>query len=104
MLGALMVLVFAGCQYARSLPIVSPCAVDVRIDIVDQDGHEGWSEGLIVSPEGTTGGVGTEDSYFAIVGPSGEVLAETSLPNDELDEEGKNDFPPLQIPEELCPP
>ena len=93
----------ASCSDARTLPIISPCRSTVSVMLIDQDGNRPLAKGVNVSPKGTTVGVGTTDRYFAIVDASGAVLAETSLPDDLLDRRGKHSFPPLRVPERLCP-
>ncbi len=93
----------ASCSDARTLPIISPCRSTVTVMLIDQDGNRPLAKGVDVSPKGTTVGVGTTDRYFAIVDASGAVLAETSLPDDRLDRRGKHSFPPLRVPERLCP-
>jgi len=70
--------------------------------VVDREGHPAFRNGIVVPPEGTTGGMGTQDSYFAIIDSTGSVVAETELPPERLDKGGRNKFPPLLVPSQLC--
>lgn len=93
----------AGCSESRPVTIVSECTTDVLVDWLyrSQGGADVVNQDYVIEAGENVYADAVETEYIALLA-DGEVLAETSLPADQLDEDGANQFPPMTIPAEAC--
>lgn len=100
---ALVTMGLAGCSESRPVTIVSECTTDVLVDWLyrSQGGADVVNQDYVIEAGENVYADAVETEYIALLA-DGEVLAETSLPADQLDEDGANQFPPMTIPAEAC--
>jgi hypothetical protein len=96
-------LLLTSCSAARSVTITSPCETDVLVDWVyrSQGGTDVLQENTVVLAGENTYADSVDTEYIALLA-DGEVLAETSLPANQLDDEGANPFPPITLSADAC--
>lgn len=97
------ILMLTACSEARSVTITSPCETDVLVDWVYRSlgGTDVVQEDTVIEAGEHVYTDAVETEYIALLS-DGEVLAETSLPADQLDQDGANPFPPMTIPAAAC--
>lgn len=99
-----MVLLTA-CQATRTGTITSECQDEVQVferyrvtggvDVMSDDP-------FTVKPGTVDYANGVDVEYSALVDESGAVIAEATMPADQLDDQGENPFPAMVIPAEAC--
>lgn len=91
------------CSQSRQVTITSPCATDVLVDwhYRSQGGNDVVLENTVIEAGEHVYTDAVETEYIALIA-RGEVLAETSLPADQLDTDGANPFPPMTLPADAC--
>lgn len=96
-------LFLTACSQSRQVTINSECGTDVLVDWLyrSQGGSDVVEEGYVIEAGEHVYADAVETEYIALL-VDGEVLAETSLPADLLDEDGANPFPPMTLPAEAC--
>lgn len=91
------------CSQSRQVTITSECETDVLVDWLyrSDGGSDVVEQGYVIEAGEHVYADAVETEYIALL-TDGEILAETSLPADQLDEDGANPFPPMTIPAEAC--
>ncbi len=91
------------CSQSRQVTITSECETDVLVDWLyrSEGGSDVVEQGYVIEAGEHVYADAVETEYIALL-TDGEILAETSLPADQLDDDGANPFPPMTIPAETC--